>query len=255
METNDTISNELDKKILTALCSMELHVIFNNYALENVVLGNIKPGDQIPYDFYIESLNLRRHELFMLRHAMNGKIINKQECVIEQDMERYYRLFFIDQINEIFETAPKYKDEPNNDLPRYKYGLQEYLQRLYDLYKDIIETEIHPEFYELIYPLQNRHELIKNFAFAKRFVAAIKLKKLKQGSRIDRYATYIIYRSEFLNRLVKSNKSHYLLANSDTNSLDYKLALLSCFTFYSSENASLFELKIKEWERTHRLKN
>lgn len=256
METRELSEEEMDKQILTAIFSMELQVLFNCYALENVVLGRIQPGGKIPYDQYMDTLDLRKHEKFMLRTAMNGRIIDEQECIIKQDLETYYRLFYVDQIELLFENAPKHKRVPEDEgVPPYKYGLQEYLQSLYELFKEIALTEVQPDFFDLIYQLSNKVELVGNYASIKRFVAAIKMKKLKQGSRIDRYIKSITYRSEYLNRLIKEHKGHYLLANNNTDSLNYKLALLSCFTFCNADNARLFELKIKEWERKHSLNN
>ena len=62
METRKLSGEEMDKQILTAIFSMELQVLFNCYALENVVLGRIQPGGKIPYDQYMDTLDLRKHE-------------------------------------------------------------------------------------------------------------------------------------------------------------------------------------------------
>ena len=68
------------------------------------------------------------------------------------------------------------------------------------------------------------------------FVAAIKLKQLRQGSRIDRYIKDLPALSPYIARLIKYYKGHYLLANSDIESLDYKLALLACFALPTNYN-------------------
>lgn len=49
-------------------------------------------------------------------------------------------------------------------------------------------------------------------------------------------------------RLIQKQKGRYFLKNNDTDSIDYKLALFSCFSFYQEENAKLFELKMSRWE-------
>lgn len=168
----------------------------------------------------------------------------------------FWGVFSPERKSLIFENAPKHKRVPEDEgVPPYKYGLQEYLQSIYELFKEIALTEVHPDFFGLIHQLSNKVELVGNYANIKRFIAAIKMQKLKQGSRIDRYIKSITYRSEYLNCLIKEHKDHYLLANNNTDSLNYKLALLSCFTFCNTDNARLFELKIREWERKHSLNN
>ena len=47
-----------------------------------------------------------------------------------------------------------------------------------------------------------------------------------------------------------ANKNRYLLANSDTDSLDYKLAVLSAIHFMNFEHTKLFKLKEQKWENT-----
>ena len=67
-------------------------------------------------------------------------------------------------------------------------------------------------------------------------MAAIKLRQLRQGSRIDRYIKDLPALSPYIARLIKPYKGHYLLTNSDIESLDYKLALLACFMVAERQN-------------------
>lgn len=64
-------SNEdnLDGKILTVIYSIGLHVIFNRFALENVVLGAIQLGDKIPYEEYLDALEMKGYEQYMIREV------------------------------------------------------------------------------------------------------------------------------------------------------------------------------------------
>ncbi len=57
-----------------------------------------------------------------------------------------------------------------------------------------------------------------------------------------------------LKRLIKKANNHYLLANNDTSSLDYIVALISSFPFYKYENKKLFEIKAEFW-RIKKLEN
>lgn len=51
------------------------------------------------------------------------------------------------------------------------------------------------------------------------------------GSRVDRYLKDIAYQSEYLTRLVKEYKGHYLLTDHDTNHLDTSWRLYQAFHF------------------------
>lgn len=56
MSTNERQYDETDKKILTATISLLSNILFNDFALENIVLKKISPGSNIPYDLYLEEL-------------------------------------------------------------------------------------------------------------------------------------------------------------------------------------------------------
>lgn len=102
--------------------------------------------------------------------------------------EIYFRLY-ADNVNEIFARAPKAAgtSEDYAILP-FKYGLQDYLYRLYPLFRRIVIAGALPDL------------------------------------------------SPYIARLIKYYKGHYLLTNSDIESLDYKLALLACFTLPTNYN-------------------
>ena len=138
-----------------------------------------------------------------------------------------FRLY-ADNANEIFAHAPKAAGT-NKDyaiLP-FRYGLQDYLYKLYPLFRQVVNTGALPD---LFFP-PNGVDSNDYYSKARKFVAAIRLKQLRQGSRIDRYIKDLPALSPYIARLIKYYKGHYLLANSDIESIDYKLALLSCFTF------------------------
>lgn len=140
---------------------------------------------------------------------------------------------YADNVNEIFAHAPKAAgtSEDYAILP-FKYGLQDYLYRLYPLFRRIVITGALPD----LFCPPNIIDTDDYNAKTRKFVAAIKLKQLRQGSRIDRYIKDLPTLSPYVARLIKPYKGHYLLANSDIESLDYKLALLACFTLTEQLN-------------------
>lgn len=138
-----------------------------------------------------------------------------------------FRLY-ADNVDEIFARAPKAAGTSKDYaiLP-FRYGLQDYLYRLYPLFRRIVITGALPD----LFCPPSGIDSGDYYAKIRKFVAAIKLKQLRQGSRIDRYIKELPALSPYVARLIKPYKGHCLLANSDIESIDYKLALLSCFTF------------------------
>lgn len=139
--------------------------------------------------------------------------------------------------------------EEDDDIFHYKYGWYKYLKNLYQLFEEIIRTEITPDLFAAIPDILNEDTRHTYYSKLFRFILAIKMNGLRQGRRIDRYIKALPFISPFIMRLIKKQKGHYYLKNNDINSLDYKFALLSCFQFMSEDNTKLFELKMLQWEK------
>ena len=101
MYSNNSGDGVLDGKILTVIYSIGLHVMFNRYALENIVLGIIRPGDKIPYEEYLDAFGMRDQEQYMIRGAICGNVIDQDEKIIVQPLEKYFRQFFIQRYGSI----------------------------------------------------------------------------------------------------------------------------------------------------------
>ena len=144
-----------------------------------------------------------------------------------------FRLY-ADNVNEIFARAPKAAGTSNDYaiLP-FKYGLQDYLYRLYPLFRQVVNTGALPD----LFCPPSGIDSGGYYAKIRKFVTAIRVKQLRQGSRIDRYIKDLPALSPYIARLIKYYKGHYLLANSDIESIDYKLALLACFALHLCEGA------------------
>ena len=256
MNSKDRTYDELDKKILTATISLMTNILYNDYALENIILNKIIPGTPIPYDLYLEELKLKPYETFLDRKNIEGAIINEEEKIRNKPIQDYFVHYFIGQVNDIFIRAPKHKQskqskESETILP-FKYGLQNYLEELYPLYEQIITEKVEPNFYDLISAINSQKDILVNNKLSQRFIAAIKINKLRQGSRIDRYIKDIQHPSDLVKKLFYERGGHYILINNDSTSIDYKLALISCFSFHTAENQNLLELKIKKWKENNK---
>lgn len=247
MLTTEREMLETDEKILTAFCSIGCNLLFNRYAMENVVLGNTKPGEKIPYGQYLHALGLQKCERFLLRTAIRGEVIDEEERIVLKPHEYFCRLFYVEQMERVFARAPKFRAD-DEDLLRYKSGLGEYLERLYSLFLEVLSIEPREGCTDLFTMSYERGRRFSDHAACARFLFALKIKKLRRGSRIDRYINSIPFPNEYVRRLIEGRRGHYILTNADTESLGYKLALLSCFTFYTAENQAAFMRKLKALE-------
>ena len=157
-------------------------------------------------------------------------------CVQDINYDKKYFALYRNMVEYIFRKAPKYPTHNNSfdedDIAYYKYGLYEYLKNLYPLFFEIVTTGISSEFFTALARLDNIDEQQIYYEKLAKFVDAIKLNPLRQGSCVDRYVKDLPYISPFICRLLKKHKGHCILANSDTDSLDYKLALFSCFPYF-----------------------
>ena len=245
------------KTIKKLFCCLAVNTLINSYALENVVMGNIKPNEAIPFDQYVCDLELQRYEPFSVRgEKLLGIILSDSETIVDKEFDFFLYEFFSFQMNNIFECV-KYSDRQSEDdtLYPFKNGLKEYIKDLYPLFKSIITLEIDYSFYDVLPQIDERKTRSDFYKMVSRFLVAIKVKRLRQGKCVDRYLKNLPFLPCFTDRLVSKRKGKYILKNSDTNSLDYKLALLCVLRFMKEENARIFELKALMWEQYHKTKS
>lgn len=248
-----TCDEQQIEAMLKAFLSIDANILINLYTNENVIFGRIKENEQVPINQYLEDLGFCNIDKFIDDLFLNGHNI-ENGYVIERDFnDRCFELYR-DKIDCIFDKVPIDKSFEDNgeDIYHYKYGLYDYIKSIYSLFKEIITTEITPDFFATVPDILD--EGTKRIYYTKviNFVLAIKLKWLRQGSRIDRYVKDLPLISPLIMRLIKKDKGHFYLKNNDMNSLDYKLALFSCFRFFNEEHAKIFELKALRWEELNR---
>lgn len=247
------IDKHSEEDILRALACLDAVILFNLYTNENIIFKKLQPREPIPFKRYIDELEIQSLARFLDSEHIDGDFI-KNSCVAEIDFDTCCFNYFKDRIEYMFEGAPisKYIDEDENDIEHYKNGLYEYLKGLYPMFTEIIKTNVEPDLFAAVPNILDKVALHNYYKQIMRFVKAVKMKHLRQGGSIDRYVKEMPLLSPFIRRLVRKHKGHFVLANSDTDSLDYKLALFSCFRFYNEENAKLFELKMLQWEENNK---
>ncbi|MCH5161859.1 MAG: hypothetical protein J1G38_00010 [Clostridiales bacterium] len=247
---NCEADEQLQEKMIKALCCMQAQILMNSYVSENVVFKQIQSNEQLPFYSYIKDLDLQSIVRYIDIDQMDGPMIEQgriKDLAYDDICFELYR----DKIDLMFYEAPKYSDSDTNyadDIYHYKHGLYEYLKELYTIFRNIVEVEVTPDFFSTIPDITDKDERRLYYDKATKFVTTIKLKHLRQGCCVNRYVKDFTLMSPFIQRLLKEHKGRYILTNNNTDSLDYKLALLSCFRFHNEYNAKLFELKALRWE-------
>ena len=212
------------------------------------MFGRIKPYEEVPIKQYLENIGFRNLDGILNDLFLNGDNI-QNGYVTKRDFDERCCELYKDKIDCIFHKAPidKSYEQNNKDIFHYKYGLYDYLKGIYPLFKEIIKTEVTPDLFTAVPNILDEDTKLIYYARVFKFILAIKNKMLRQGRRIDRYIKDLPLISPLIMLLIKKQKEHFYLKNSDINSLDYKLALLSCFQFFNEDNAKLFELKMLKW--------
>ncbi len=227
-------------------------VLLDLYTEENVIFGRIENGEKVPFERYLSDLGLQNLFPFLHCEETQNRVIDKG-IVAYDDIEKLYYEVYGAKVTYIFDGAPISKEFEDDDaISHYKYGLYEYLKGLYATFREIMMTEVEPDLYATVPDILDREEQKAYYFKATRFIKAIKLKKLKQGGCVDRYVKDLPFISPFIMRLLVKRKGRFLLKNNNPESIDYQLALFSCFRFYSASHAKLFELKMLRWEEHKR---
>ena len=226
--------------------AMVVNVLMNNYTLENVAFGKLKPNDEIPFDRYVEEVNLQKFKPHLFRDSIEGNYITREERVADKTEEDFIMECYLFHIQNVFMAYPKCSIAFGKD----NFGLSKFIMSLYPLFKQIIKTEVEDEQLDVALVFKNKKEETVCYDSISKFLIAIKARGLRQGECVNRYVKDLPYIPYFVQRLLRVEKNRYLLANSDTDSLDYKLAILSAIHFMNFEHTKLFKLKAQKWENT-----
>ena len=224
--------------------AMVVNVLMNNYILENVAFGKLTPNDEIPFDRYFKELDLHKFKPDSCRDRIEGNYITRQGRVADKAEEDFIMECYLFHIQNVFMAYPKCSIAFGKD----DFGLSKFIMSLYPLFKQIIKTEVEDESLDLAPVFKDRKGETVCYDKISKFLISIKARGLRQGECVNRYVKDLPYIPYFVKRLLRIEKDRYLLANSDTDSLDYKLAILSAIHFMNWEHTKLFELKAQKWK-------
>ena len=199
--------------------AMVVNVLMNNYTLENVAFGKLKPNDEIPFGRYIKELNLQRFKPNSCRDMIEGNYITRDGRVADKAEEDFIMECFLFHIQNVFMAYPKCSIAFGKD----DFGLSKFIMSLYPLFKQIIKTEVEVEPSDLAPAFKDRKDETDCYDRISKFLIAIKARGLRQGECVNRYVKDLPYIPYYVQRLLRVEKNRYLLANSDTDSLTINL--------------------------------
>ena len=226
--------------------AMVVNVLIKNYTLENVAFGELSPNDKIPFDRFIEELDLQKFNPYSFSDIIGGSYITMDGRVANRAEDEFIMECFLFQIQNVFMSA-----QCSIAFGKDDFWFSKFIMNLYPLFKQIIKTDVEVKPSELTPVFKDRKDETACYDGIAKFLISIKARSLRQGSCVDRYVKDLPYIPYFVQRLLKQNKNRYLLANSDTDSLDYKLAILSAIHFMNWDHTKLFEQKAQKWESTN----
>lgn len=243
---NVTTDEKLSEEIINAFKAIAVNSLFNCYALENVALSLINPNEHIPIEQYVTDLQIRALSPYARKEYVNGIYIDENLKIIG-DKDELTIDFYSSCINTLFDKIMKrkYAQESFYDLSCSKH-YRDYFIESYSLFKDIIDTEIEYDNYDIIPDNLNRHEQSIHVAKMTKFVVAILLNGLQRRKCVDRYLKDIDALPFAVKNLIEKVNNRFILVKP-TDSVEYKIALFYLFPYLTETHRKIFELKAERW--------
>ncbi len=242
---------DVEQSLESAFSLLCLNVELNDYALENVVMGRIRPGEKIPFASYVQDLGYAACDFRAVRTQMEGNVLDADERIRNRDIREYYRRrFFNFHMSYIFDEAPKESFDFGDDaMFLFEQDMRGYINNAFPLFCDILDERVEYSPFDIKPSYMAAVRRGGHFRTEK-LLSDIKLKALRQGVCVDSY----FVREEipfFVERLLEKKKGKYYLCNNDTDGVAYKLAVFSAFRLKGSENDFLLKTKIVRWAESH----
>lgn len=241
---------EKQKKYMDAFVEILLNSDINNYAEENVIMGRIKTGEKIPVEQYVRDLGYGDCNFNNVRLDLEGEVIDADGYIRNKDIDGYRRRFLYFAMSCIFDEVRITDDFDDDGMMNLRDDIRKYIENLFPLFNEVLNTYVDYDAFDCI-SAYTFSEIFNSNSKVAKLLVDIKLKALKNGENVSRYLKGAKVMPYFVLRLIKQDKSKYILQNNDTESVDYKLALFSVMDFYNTENTKILELKIKRWLELH----
>lgn len=241
---NTTEQRQLFEKV----CQKTLNFTINAFALENITFGTLRIGEKIPFDEYFTKLNLLWLNPYKFRYQLKGIAISDDDTASISDIQEAARRIFNNRINFLFASVCK-QVPMGDDFEPYDFaiGFKDFTNKLFLLFWDILNTETTND--KITNISDNDNNISDNTYFAiVELLSAIKMNKLRQYSKVDKYIKKMSSTPNYIERLVTENNKHYFLKNINEDNLEFKISVLHLIQFIDKGNTALFRQKLKQWE-------
>ena len=228
--------------------ALEANTLFNYYSLENIVLGLMQPNEKIPFDKFVKELELENIMPKIDRKVICGRFVDKDEKIVNLDKETMMLHFYILNIRVMFKKIMlrEYDDENRKTAIPCEEHFHNYFIKIFDLFCEVVATEVEYDYYDLVPNIRNTDKRMQNILLVQKFIADILITEMQQGKNVDKYIKKFQDIPFAIEKIIDEKDGKYILSKG-ADSLEYKLALFSSFSFANIKHTKIMELKIKRW--------
>lgn len=239
---------EVQESIMKCINISYFAGLIKNHIMENLLIGQMHPGDKIDLQACYIELHLEPSEDD--QNYLNTYFANyynhyfiRNHFIVNHSGHYFEDICFRSKHNAFFEkrlNAIDYGYEKN-----YFYYYSETLRKLFF---QVVKTPISkPELtlstqqYDIVYSVSKN--LLNNIIF----------KQLKQGTIINNYIRSLCLVPLYLTKLFRYDNAtaNYILTNDDIFSLDFELAIVGSLPWTTAKNATIMQAKINQWYKNY----
>ena len=216
------------------------HNAMKSYIVEKACLNELKQGDTISYKKLIDlsCQSILDNDKSLILDTLIEK--NENLLVIKNPKEYYTKLYFISRMDIIFGQFCYFNKYPTNIFNRYKKSIKPYIENLYALFCEILETNP----VNISLPCDFKKSFPPYTATID-FLIKVITKNIRANDDVTVYIKNSYY---FLDRLITFKNDKYVLINDNIYSIDFKLDILNLITFNNDNNTYVFEKKSLQWQ-------
>lgn len=226
----------------------------NRYALENVAFGDIQKGDKIPFENYVDKLNISYYQPEKYRKQIAGIAINSREKICIDKTDAMCAMFF-HRVNLLWSAACQIVPTGDNDF--YPNDFDRNLARvtfdLLPLFLNIMKVRVDCKY---VYQPKKYDKWPSDLIYFRtaKFLLGIYLNKIQPLDCVDKYFSDISELPDYLRRMLMKWNQNYHLKGITADSMLYKLAILYTLDFESEKHQFIFHKKIEKWEELNKEK-
>lgn len=247
------MQNKNVKEIKTAFAERMFNELLNVYTEEQLVMGRIKQGDNMPVDAFFKDCEITNDAMRRITlNNFNGTAIDKNGKVRNKPTQEYFKSFYYSRMNANFIETPAVSDDYDQDgLFMFCDEVREFITECYSLFVDVLMQDVPCKTEDLNISETARNVYGSSTVIAETLATAM-AENLQRGDKLEWDIVYASYFPQPVQDIIAKSESGYTLQCADVNCLDFKLALLSVIGFRSLENAVLFESKIMAYKEANR---